>query len=127
MRGRLNAICGDRMDEMDGMGGNWLSLDHWYYKSTCGTKKKRGSMDLVANCTLKNRRPDRIRLREMCFPKSKTELEDYIDIQLTKTFMGLDVLFKVQSDRLLHKVRLKLTIQKIILEVNVLLMKFIWL
>ena len=84
-------------------------------------------MDLVANCTLKNRRPDRIRLREMCFPKSKTELEDYIDIQLTKTFMGLDVLFKVQSDRLLHKVRLKLTIEKIILEVNVLLMKFIWL
>ena len=82
---------------------------------------------MVANCTLKNRRPDRIRLREMCFPKSKTELEDYIAIQLTKTFRGLNVLFKVQSDRLLHKVGLKLTIEKIILEVNVLLMKFIWL
>ena len=75
----------------------------------------------------KSRRPDRIRLREMCFPKSKTELEDYIAIQLTKTFRGLNVLFKVQNDRLLHKVRLKLTIEKIILEVNVLLMKFIWL
>ena len=75
----------------------------------------------------KSRRPDRIRLREMCFPKSKTELEDYIAIQLTKTFRGLNVLFKVQSDRLLHKVRLKLTIEKIILEVNVLLMRFIWL
>ena len=51
------------------------------------------------------------------FSEVNTELEDYIDIQLTKTFMGLDVLFKVQSDRLLHKVGLKLTIEKIILEV----------
>ena len=71
----------------------------------------------------KSRRLDRIRLHEMRFPKSKTELKYFIHNQLTKIFMGLNVLFKVQSDRLLHKVRLKLTIEKIILEVNVLLMK----
>ena len=43
MRDRLNAICGD---EMDGKG--LAIVAHWYYKSTCGAKK-RGSKDLVAN------------------------------------------------------------------------------
>ena len=104
-------------------------VGHWYYKSTCGAKKKEEARiwSQMQTVCYKSRRPDRIRLREMCFLKSKTELKDYIAIQLTKNSMGLNVLFKVQSDRLLHKVRLKLTIEKIILEVNVLLMKFIWL
>ena len=98
------------------------------YKSTCGAKKEEARIwSQMQTVRYKSRRPDRIRLREMCFPESKTELKDYIAIQLTKTFRGLNVFFKVQSDRLLHKVRLKLTIEKIILEVNVLLMKFIWL
>ena len=109
----------------EGIGYRWSLV----YKTTCGAKKKEEARiwSQMQTVRYKSRRPDRIRLREMCFPKSKTELEDYIAIQLTKTFMGLNVLFKVQSDRLLHKVRLKLTIEKIILEVNVLLMKFIWL
>ena len=40
MRGRLNAICGDRMDEMDGMGGNWLSLVIGIIKAPAVLKKK---------------------------------------------------------------------------------------
>ena len=53
MRGRLNAICGDGMDEMDGMGGDWLSLVIGIIKPPVVLKKKGGSKDLVANanCT----------------------------------------------------------------------------